>query len=1354
MTKKKHKKSNRKKKNKAPLTISKPFISTDPYLKELAEIAERRTGGSVSIQGFIYQFKYATWRLLNYFNQLRDPNPGYIHLEGVEDIDFIETTETGTNLEFAQVKYSKNKVDARTLWDSGVLQNFVEAYLKHPNSSFRLVYNMDLAKGHLSDLVDFSKNKGKLISSAYNYWKERFEEFQKEQKNKIEESIKKTRDFSHLDWDWSSFNLTDFFSKLSFERISEEYLNSEITHLIIDVYRISSGNEQLYIRSLIWYIIKNSRHKAKIKYQDLNKFIESIKEEIAKGPINPAVQGRWLEPVNFNVPYNADTSLYFEGKAAKPFHIGTGLPAHRKQWEEEALKIFEYSDVMVIRASSGQGKSTLAWQIAQTLETQGRVPYELVWCAEASQIGNIITLLESRIKIGELPLVIVDGLRADVSSWAELACRTLHLPVKYIITSREEDWYRFGADPSNLRVRSIMLEMTTEEAEDIYYQFKKAGKLHPDIGNWQSAWEKVAERRLLIEYVYLLTQGQMIEERLSYQIKELNKDFSGDVKLEILRLVSVADVCDVHLPTVGLLKSVQERIGFKGDRGECLASLQKEYYIQFEDNTYIEGLHPVRSKHLVELLHKSIPVGETLSTLLPILQADSLAEFAAHAPLMVQGKQRITFLEELANYVSKRPYFEMASIIDGLFSMDAFQHWQNNKDIYDELYERNFAVFVMDAFPWSGLKVLKDLINALSEQYKPRLEEAQALVNKIRKFDPSKSDTLFFIRGLTKILNIQELNISLNGLGHLGLWFLQFKLDCPALSKLNDADLWKAFESLEMTDSGELFKACHTGIPSLYHSFLDEHKVEIIGMLKRKTDTLTIKEEGTELSIEYLLDQESVRSPNDQSVDRLNLLGLFFPQYEIYNSKGLQPPIPGAEEFIAKYDQSVKHMHAKYVTNSFQVHVTRIWHRRISVNYESPSVYDWQSYWFEIRSKSVELTKVCISLFEKELEARNTKNVWNQLIRQGTEVLNMLSVNKEFPTTIGNNFDIEIIKNRIKNITDWASSWQNFLSKIAQILQPTENNQPYLANMNLQDTCKRLREMQDSFRFITNNTYAYFDDMALNTEEEYSYNRLASTVDFYINGWSGKTRVYNVKETIRSWHKQIEKERLEFMREILQLCKVNLGFDCIAPTKITETSNIKTAIIGIKDMKWNQLEEKLGLLMAGISDLSVLDIERYIIVPIKDDHADKPLGVSVSKDFLVRLKGSLINNTEFELYEYGNPIPFNLDEVILEPLPGISLPEQDTVGLLVGKILSNFWALAEVRNRLSKDVPEENKWLSQLEKTYQDKIEQSIADLKRFDTELGHKYIRIVNEVVEQNKPFNIEIYQNLFKEDLLFKNY
>lgn len=53
-------------------------------------------------------------------------------------------------------------------------------------------------------------------------------------------------------------------------------------------------------------------------------------------------------------------------------------------------------------------------------------------------------------------------------------------------------------------------------------------------------------QELLIEYVYLLTHGERIAERISSQMYEIGRNETGSIKFELLRQVCFADVCGIR----------------------------------------------------------------------------------------------------------------------------------------------------------------------------------------------------------------------------------------------------------------------------------------------------------------------------------------------------------------------------------------------------------------------------------------------------------------------------------------------------------------------------------------------------------------------------------------------------------------------------------------------------------------------------------------------------------------------------------------------------------------------------------------------------------------------------------------
>ena len=119
--------------------------------------------------------------------------------------------------------------------------------------------------------------------------------------------------------------------------------------------------------------------------------------------------------------------------------------------------------------------------------------------------------------------------------------------------------------------------LSEKEAEDIYNVLKKEKKLHEGITDWKNAWARISNRQLLIEYVYLLTHGEMIAERISTQMKQIGNASAGGCKLEILRKVCFADVCGIKLETKSLINNLIVKTDI--DIAELLKSLADEFLV-------------------------------------------------------------------------------------------------------------------------------------------------------------------------------------------------------------------------------------------------------------------------------------------------------------------------------------------------------------------------------------------------------------------------------------------------------------------------------------------------------------------------------------------------------------------------------------------------------------------------------------------------------------------------------------------------------------------------------------------------------------------------------------------------------
>jgi hypothetical protein len=1186
---------------------------------------------------------------------------------------------------------------------------------------------MSFAKGNLADLVNACNLHATPSSSNLEFWQQKFDAFK---------NLKKAKT-----WNWDNFSLADFLSKITFEKQSESSLKNEAHHLLISNCHITSGNEQQYFIALYCLVVDKSRQKQEIRYTDFVSCIERVKEDIAKGPMNPAVQGKWLDCVVFDAGIEAESSSsYFEGKAARPTHIAAGLPVRRKRWEENVLQRFHESDVVVIRASSGQGKSTLAWQLAFDLQAEGWTPFELQWCRDEEQTGNIITLVESQVKVGKFPLIVVDGLRREVSAWNNLVKRTLDLPVKYIVTAREEDWWRFGADRSQFRLSVIDIKINKEEAEQIFYLFKKARKIHPSVGSWQSSWEKIADRGLLIEYVYLLTQGAMLEERLSYQINQLSTEPDGKSKLEILRLVAVADLCGVRLATSSLISYIESGIGFAGDRGQCLKSLEKEYYLQIEDREYVEGLHPIRSEYIAKILHETLPLHKTLLNLLPLIETDAVFDFSAYAPLLVRGKQRTFLLNQLAKYFANKSYRDIVNVIDGLFSTDALQHWKENQSIYDNIFARGAGFFAIYAFPWIGLNI-NDFADA---GLKPFIETISPMINEIKKnIDPKKFDTCIFIQALSNAFTKTTLKHDLSGFGRLAFWYNKFEVDFPLFLNIDESQLWDAFQLLELEDSGELFSACYVIRPEVYKAFFDRHRPEIIGMLKVRTNTLTISEDNSDLLIEYFIEFESDSSINEQSVSRIDLIKAFLhPQYKTYSTQGLYPVIQGIDAYSG-FDESKKHIQLKSLPRSFDVRVNRIWENRIDANYQNPSVYEWQKQWYEIRSKSLQLAIEYIGLFEARLKqdkATHNKSI-NKLRKLSNFIIKNFDSRKDFPSRVKKEFDSEAFKNEFQTLSQWASCWRRF---IEQPQTSGQDQHSYLTRLcfSIQDTYKNLDSMQNAYDKIEAATSSYFNVSSLKHREKEAYSYLLKLINF-VSKSDKIGKITDPKAAVNKWWYQLDTSRVEKISEILSNVEKDSKIRCTNLLYTLERDFVREAAIGVKGSKHTN-DVLLEPFIRSLCDLADIDIDYYYLLFINDKNYSQPFAIRLTKNCLQHVKEFKGTSKEFQWDNRDKPLLAPLKEDVLRSLPEISVRKMDMNIMYLGeKIISNLWRITEVRRRLSPNVKVERAWLTELVDNYCLELGHSLSCLKdKAPQQTWKGYKNLAEAVVSADEPLTLNLLQ------------
>ncbi len=1310
-------KKRRKRKSDKPQKIN----PTQPaFHTALKDLYSKRVGGKIAIQGFLYQTKYSNMKILEAFGSGPDA-PGAITLEGFEDLDYSvdgNPCRIGRHVdneeEYFQVKYTSNKIDASGFWKKRILQNFADMYALNPRARFVLVTNLSFRSGELQFLLLASKRELSNLDTRLSYWQGKMEEY-------IEEMISNA-----VTGDWENFEILEFFSSIRFEVVNEDKIDKTIVSQLIRT-GINTGNEELFLLALSWNVFCWSRERKRVTAQDFHEAFERVKRNIGKGIVNPAIKNRWVEEVDFqrNVDWNEDLAreAYFSGKAAKPLHISSGYPVERETWKDLVLDLVYKNNAVVLRASSGQGKSTLAWQSALELKENGFSVLELIWCEKSENVGSIVELLDSYLKSGRRPLVVIDGLNTRLRAWGELVKRCAQMPVSFLVTTREEDWRRYPAPEPEIKLQAVEISLSEIEAKKVFERFKDMGRVHYSVHSWQSAWEQVKGRCLLLEYTYLLSFGTMIKDRIKAQVHELQSDSDGAGKLEILRLISFADLCEVKVDSSRLLKHVNTNIGFQGDRGRALEALHKEYHILIEEGYVIEGLHPVRSKHLTEVLHESgVPRSETALNLFGMIESEFFRIMVTNClPHIPEGKHRIQFIKDFSNFIQEASFEEKNALLEGFLAFDAREYVKKNQETFDELYKKKLLqIVLLDACPWGEKDTLDSLLSQAGEN--ETTTQINSLVESIQDPVLQESNTFVFL------LNLGEPDISripegrMKGLGHFIAWRNLFDLQTEKMFNIDYTRFRSVVLLLGCEEASHLAMALSTSDLRRYLDIFNGHEEEFLSLVKEQAEVFTIQKNGNILKIEYPARTQLSQNVNDQSVDRLYKVASFYPGHVEYNIFGIYAPFPLLEQTLQQQDPSHKKFKDTKARDIFHPQVNGIWFRECMKRYEFMTYFEWQERIFMLRKAAVELAEPLVLFILGLLEGSPKRE---RQIRKvdiaHKNVKRLLDINYEHPNSAKERTNEQDFKEIVKPIIKWENTLENVNNQFLNFFRPNENHMFRVAHFNAKHLAVIVPKMQRAFQSVSLITKHFFSVFQLEKKERRVFPLLAKTVVFLFenNGQLGIVR--DARLSVCRYYQEQNNLAIRVLKDNLDILRDTCGIRCHLPIRMYDDGTLKYLLVGVeKDVGFTELHQ-IEVIKALCNVASKIDVTYIDVIFTIDGITCQPNSIRYSKDFFLEYS-ELISGDREELTKMVMTTP--LEDELLRTIPAIkrgSFNEENISNC--NRFFESAWHVSEARQRLNMESSHEVRLYKAVKKEYEEfkKLIQYAEIVREMDFLLSHE---------------------------------
>jgi hypothetical protein len=1022
--------------------------------KAINALLKRRYHGAANIRGIRFQLWYT---LLKAFDLFAENGPEALRFEGLEDLDLLGFQSS--NL-YVQVKFSSTSLNWSKLEEP--IRMFLHGLRVNHDALFHLAFNFTL-KTDIARLASFSSltpQDKKRVSSKFYKLCRKVGANQKEAEVLLE--------------------------RLSLSTINDKDLWCKLQRRATEVFDFSGDVTDTYILVVLGNFLEWADKRLTIKRIDMEKIRERIVEGLVRQQEFEAYGRHLVSRISWD--HDSRPNDFFDGKSTRPGHVAMDLDFRREKWLKRIDQALFGTGVCVVRSSSGQGKSALVYRYALENWPEEH-SFTLNMCSSREDSEKIVDYFRHRVNIGLPSFLIIEDAGWQVPQWPYVMRECSGLGVLVLVGVRSEDWFRFGqSSVAGFEVVEPFLDL--DEAKEIHNNLSKENRIHQNVVSAESAFEMVSTPALLMEYAYLLTHGCMLEERLEEQVRSFAKQNEDPVKIELLRRITAAHL--VGAPIV--VKLLVESLHFIEDPQQVLQSMTDEYISVSQG--LVTGLHWVRSKHLFTLLHKGYPSKtDTITQLADIVSETEISTYTGNA-ILVDGIEISTFLTGLAECFAGRHIEIITAVLKGIFRGGESLFFIKNRKIFDKA--RNDlgpagSFFVTSELMPAVQVNISDSIKGLGKNGDYIHETLKSVLTETDRCPRGADYVKIFISKAAPKIHSETLEYPSGNLGRLLDWcaFSEGHLSRWEKVRVKQISNDNVF-SLTINDFCWWVLGLYRYDESSYQEWLEQNRANIIGYLMLELELISLKFDGNDVSIEFIVSNE--KEVNDQAVGRLRKIKDVFPFCENYCSSGIWLNPYGLKTSI---DETQKKIPSKNLPHDCDIEKNVVFREAVEDAYRPESYYSFQKSWFDTRKSASEFLVIISQCFQNILERRTVlQKTSGKIALLGSETSELLRWIPDTPRQASEN-----VKNSFKTngAGGWATSLGNFIRQIFEYVSNQEKPVGRLALQNLHDAQKRLYAMQKAFNILYLESTAYFETEQLTQNEMQSYERLVDLVDCYVN---------------------------------------------------------------------------------------------------------------------------------------------------------------------------------------------------------------------------------------------------------------
>jgi len=1061
---------------------------------EIDALLRSRFHGAVSIRGIRFQILFSA---LAAFRLYESDGPQTIRLEGIEDVDLVGLSRGD---EFIQVKTA----DRHWSWSQlkKPIGSFLEAMRTGEFAKFILVFNFRLEK----EFARLSR-RNELTAAELNRVTKKF--------RKLCRSCGATRQ--------EADNLLEHVT-------IESHIDSDVTlrmrQLVATEWDVPTESVDLYLCVLVSQFLEWAVDRKSVSADDLSQIRTRVAEGMARERAFDAYGRGLITRLTATCDTNAEE--FFIGKGTRVGQIAAGVDVPRPIWISRIREGMRDGQVCVIRAPSGQGKSALLYRFVIDHWVADST-YELKVAETVEQAELVCEFLRFRSDLKLPTNVVIDNAGWRTAHWPRVAELAASLRIPVLVSTRHEDWYRFGVESLTGTV-FIEPELTQDEARSIYAALERRGHVRESVTSGDQAFEQVGEPRLLMEFIYLVTQGRMLRERLRDQISSMERRHDDPSRLDILRLVSLAHILGVPVD----VRRLMSEVACCDDQQRTLESVQREF-VEVSPGE-ISGLHHVRSAHLVDLLHATFPeASDTAARLLRVVPYRALGTLVANA-LRHDAIQRAGIFDAIVATSCDLSIQQILDVLAGVFHAGERTWLLANRNVFRNVRD-HIGAAAADLVSYRFLPVtVNDAwknIEQLLQENPERLDDLNALLDRV---EPGERG-LDWCRQLIDRLQLASecLTADEHSTAELLIWSAQSGATLQgwddarphmsdALSNFNRApdEFCEILEGVSRYDT------------ALYEDWFAAHGEKFLAWFRHETDTYRIELSDNQVEIEYFVDPTNALKAGQQTMSRLRLLRRVLPTCNLFICQG-NWMLPGGVQ--PSVDDTAKRLSPDTLPYETDTRRNSEWANIVLAEFFPKFSWSIQESWSVVRTDALQLASELTKALSARLAGRrhdsayfNDGTVFQRIIHTLLALPRGPNIEALGPTVNLSRDIADFLREKSPHV--WASAFMRFVQFLCQHLENPTTDTARLTRVNFRACLDEVANLHCAFDALLQHSPDYFEMRALNDQEMAAYESLL----VHLQAWIGlklKVPVTNVRKMVLTKHEQLSSTMLNHIRRAL-----------------------------------------------------------------------------------------------------------------------------------------------------------------------------------------------------------------------------